>query len=329
MEQAIRTALAKGDATDNAFRQRIYASASAALERSLIARNYSEPEAHKRRQGLSATFQSIESEFVTAIEDAGPEPVSSPQYPNISRSSHIDNALDEAPTRPDPVQNPARAERQHDAAKMSRMAVPRPGRRWLKYALNFGFVLAFIFAGLWAFAEGKRIYADATTPSGQKPVLAEKIVTEAGPENEWVQIFSARDTDLVSAAPGAKVEITSRDGANYVVMSGDSANEVSVKIGSGLVQTFAGKRVLFNIKARSLNGMTLDTGAHCNFGPQTKCERKRFKIGPQSTEYMFAVTLSASATGDGALLIAPDLTGAGGAVEIETIRATIVEPDAG
>ena len=44
---------------------------------------------------------------------------------------------------------------------------------------------------------------------------------------------------------------------------------------------------------------------------------------------MFAVTVAASARGDGALLIAPDLTGGGGSIEIESIRATIVEPDAG
>jgi hypothetical protein len=319
IEQAIRAALDKGDAADQAFRRRIYGSASAAFERSLAGRNYSEEETKTRRQGLLTTIKTIESEFLIA-EEPTPSPVGQTQVREKQGAPQLRAA------------NP-KTERLHNDQAVRRINIPsaRKPRPWLKYALNAAFLLALIIGGFWAYNAGKQILIEATTskPNGQKPALAETTGVQAEENVDWVQIFSARDTDLVSAPSGAKAEITSRDGINYVVMSGDGGNEVSIKIGSGLMQTFAGKRVLFNIKARSANGSTLDTGAHCNFGADTKCERKRFKIGPQSTEFMFAVNVANQASGDGALLIAPDLSGGGGTVEIETIRATIVQPDAG
>ena len=328
VEQAIRAALDKGDASEQTFRRRIYGSASAALERSLNARAYTEVEITARRQSLLATIKHIETEFLIAVE----REVQSPVTPTVSvHDERTSNILDGLVAKPAAaaVETPERRERV--IAKPVKTSPQRKPRNWLKLALNISFLLALVLGGFWAYSEGKRIYAEATTskPDGQKPALSETNTANTTDAADWVQIFSARDTDLLTAAQGAKAEIISRDGLNYVVMSGDDKNEIAVKIGAGLTQTFAGKRVLFNIKARSTTGATLDMGLHCAFGADTKCERKRFKIGPQSTEYMFAVSVSKSASGDAALLIAPDLTGGGGAVEIENIRATIVKPDAG
>ncbi len=338
VEQAIRAALGKGDDSDQTFRRRIYASASAALERSLIARPYTEVEIGARRQSLAATIKHIESEFLVAVEN---EAVS----PHQPVEQAVKLAVKE--TEPEPelmeqnsvapvkvsVETPDFRERvsTKPAVKPAKIAPQRKARPWMKYALNGGFLFAIFIGGVWAYSEGKRVYTEATAsePTGKKPVLAETNGAVGGEQTDWIQVFSASDTDLVTAPQGAKAEITSRDGVNVVKMTGDSSNEVSVKIGAGLIQNFAGKRILFNFKARSANGTTLDTGAHCNFGSETKCERKRFKIGPDAAEYMFVVTVAATAKEEGSLLIAPDLTGSGGAVEIESIRATIVNPNAG
>jgi hypothetical protein len=327
VEQAIRAALSKGDAGDQAFRRRIYGSASAALERSLSARAYTEAEIAVRRKSLLSTIRIIESEFLIAVEVDVPE-VPAVVQPAEPRTAKV---LDELTSQPanNAVEAPQTRERM--AAKPVKIPAQRKNRPWFKYALNGGFLLVLVLGGFWGYRQGTRIYAEATTPGqvNQKPLLAENAESIGSEAKDWIQVFSARDTDLLSPAQGAKAEITSRDGNNYVVMTGDGTNEVAIKIGAGLMQTFAGKRVLFNYKARSVNGAILETGMHCAFGEDTICERKRFKIGPQTAEYMFAVTVGASVRGDGALLIAPDLTGGGGAVEIENIRATIVEPDAG
>lgn len=329
VEQAIRAALAKGDASDPAFRRRIYGSASAALERSLTTRAYTDLEIATRRNSLLANIRTIESEFLIAVEaDIPPHPAAPVVDPTDLRTENVLAEMTAQSTN-SRVEKPQR--REHQLHKSVKIAAPKKRQPWFKYALNGGLIVALILGGLWAYREGTRIYAEATTskPVKDRPNLAETVDGLGTQTKDWIQVFSARDTDLLSAAQGAKAEITSRDGTNYVVMTGDGANEVAVRIGSGLMQTFAGKRVLFNFKARSANGDTLDTGAHCMFGEKTKCDRKRFRIGPETTEYMFAVDVSASARGDGSLLIAPDLTSSGGAVEIEGIRATIVEPDAG
>jgi hypothetical protein len=338
VEQAIRAALNKGDNSDPTFRRRIYASASSALERSLTARPYTEIEMGARRQSLAATIKHIESEFRIAVENtavAPHQPVE--QAPQIAAFENTpEPALTEqksVPIMKASVETADMRERVEvkPVIKPTKIVPPRKSRPWTKYALNGGFLIAMLIGGIWAYSEGKRVYTEATAsePSGKKPVLAEANGVSGGEQIDWIQIFSTSDTDLVTAPQGAKAEITSRDGTNVVTMTGDSSNEVAVKIGAGLMQNFAGKRVLFNFKARSANSTTLETGAHCNFGAETKCERKRFKIGPEAAEYMFVVIVAGTAKEEGSLLIAPDLTGSGGAVEIESIRATIVKPDAG
>ena len=67
IEKAIRSALEKGDADDRAFREKVYRSAFAALERALEANPDLAPEiAGKRRSDLQAKITEIETEFIPA-----------------------------------------------------------------------------------------------------------------------------------------------------------------------------------------------------------------------------------------------------------------------
>ncbi|MEW9808714.1 hypothetical protein ABUE31_22210 [Mesorhizobium sp. ZMM04-5] len=67
VEKAIRNALEKGDAEDRAFREKVYRSAFAALERATQANPQLTVEmAIKRRQSLQAKVTSIESEYLPA-----------------------------------------------------------------------------------------------------------------------------------------------------------------------------------------------------------------------------------------------------------------------
>jgi hypothetical protein len=82
VEKAIRNALEKGNAEDRAFREKVYRSAFAALERA----TQSHPEltvetAIKRRQSLQAKITSIESEYLPA---APALPVHPGEVPSIS-----------------------------------------------------------------------------------------------------------------------------------------------------------------------------------------------------------------------------------------------------
>lgn len=103
IEQAIRNAFTKGDPEDRAFRERVYRSASAALEKALQANASITPEAAaRRRKSLLAVVTSIESEFVPAVEPAAPSvsPVVAPPVAAPSAPMREPAALDIPPPAP-------------------------------------------------------------------------------------------------------------------------------------------------------------------------------------------------------------------------------------
>ena len=72
IEKAIRNALEKGNAEDRAFREKVYRSAFAALDRALQANPGVTVEvAIKRRKAIQATITEIESEFLPAVRVGG------------------------------------------------------------------------------------------------------------------------------------------------------------------------------------------------------------------------------------------------------------------
>ncbi|MER9299345.1 hypothetical protein NKI38_23030 [Mesorhizobium sp. M0621] len=74
IEKAIRNALEKGNAEDRAFRERVYRAAFSALDRALKANPDVTVElAIKRRKAIQAKIAEIESEFLPAVSDVGPQ----------------------------------------------------------------------------------------------------------------------------------------------------------------------------------------------------------------------------------------------------------------
>ncbi|TIU95891.1 MAG: hypothetical protein E5W09_19475, partial [Mesorhizobium sp.] len=72
IEKAIRNAFEKGNAEDRAFRERVYRSAFAALDRALQANPGVTVEvAIKRRKAVQAKITEIESEFLPAVPGIG------------------------------------------------------------------------------------------------------------------------------------------------------------------------------------------------------------------------------------------------------------------
>ena len=84
IENAIRTALAKGDADDRAFREKVYRSVFAALERNIAATAGLAPEAaQRRRDALKARITDIEQEFIPAVEIDRPRPADRAPAPAV------------------------------------------------------------------------------------------------------------------------------------------------------------------------------------------------------------------------------------------------------
>ncbi len=115
IEQAIRNAFTKGNPEDPAFRERVYRSANAALEKALQANTALAPEvAERRRKSLMSAVSSIESEFIPAVESVrpaapapqpepapelqpAPEPLPEPVAPEIS----VEPPPEARPSRPE------------------------------------------------------------------------------------------------------------------------------------------------------------------------------------------------------------------------------------
>lgn len=100
IEKAIRGAFEKGNAEDKAFRERVYRSAFAALDRALQANpNVTVETAINRRKALQAKVTQIEFEFIPASPLASPRTVP----PGEALMPHAPGRAPAAPPAPEPV----------------------------------------------------------------------------------------------------------------------------------------------------------------------------------------------------------------------------------
>jgi hypothetical protein len=105
IEKAIRNALEKGNAEDRAFRERVYRSAFAALDRALQANPGVTVEAAiKRRKAVQAKITEIESEFLPAVADVAPES-DSDAAPQVEPPA-ADGAAGTGPASSPPIPSP-------------------------------------------------------------------------------------------------------------------------------------------------------------------------------------------------------------------------------
>ncbi|MFH2014925.1 MAG: hypothetical protein ABIK36_03865 [Pseudomonadota bacterium] len=113
IEQAIRNAFSKGNPEDPAFREKVYRSANAALEKALQANaSISADAAERRRKSLLAAVTSIESEFVPAVEAVVP-PSLSPEpktVPPVMAPTVFARESDAPPEIEVPASGPVRRE---------------------------------------------------------------------------------------------------------------------------------------------------------------------------------------------------------------------------
>lgn len=99
IEKAIRNAFEKGNAEDRAFREKVYRSAFAALDRVLQANPGVTVEAAiKRRKAVQAKITEIESEYLPAVADVAPQAETATQAEPAAAAPAV-----ELPTSTEPV----------------------------------------------------------------------------------------------------------------------------------------------------------------------------------------------------------------------------------
>lgn len=327
IERAIRDALAKGDARDKAYRENVYRSVLAALERA----NAADPElsqetiAHRRR-ALQGHITTIEREFVVpsapmvepprAVADSARQATHSPQI--------------DAPTRDEPAAPRFdEASEEIGVAEDDRLAPDgeRRYRRRRPYAVMFvvAMLVAAVAIGAW-WAAQLGLFS-RPEPSDPPPATGGESFTPqppaAGTVRDWVTLFDVSDVSGVITPSGtAAGKVEDDDGTYLVVRSGSGGEAVLVNVPEELLQRLAGGNVVFDVIARSEEGRETQISISCNFGELGDCGRRRYLVGYERADYLFDVELPAGTPGaDGTIAIVSDVENEGKVLHLFEIRA--------
>jgi len=307
IEQAIRNAFAKGDPEDRAFRERVYRSASAALEKALQANASVTPEAAaRRRKSLLAVVTSIESEFVPAVEPAAPSvsptvappmaapsvPVREPAAPDIppavarraEPSFFPDSPRAEPPVSHDPTPDwsaapaPERAERpalagepRQAPAKPAARSEEKPRRTRSRWGAVAGLLSFLIILGLavWIAAE----FGLFGPPGGGQPQASGPAASDNGSGTEGAPRRPGEDQALedwiVVFSPDDPTTVAAAAGAKAEVV--EAGGDKAIRIASGQ----SGAVVRFDIGQGTLERIAgkhavFDIVARTGDGPETQ-----------------------------------------------------------
>lgn len=284
IEQAIRNAFAKGNPEDPAFRERVYRSAHAALEKALLANTALAPDvAERRRKALMSAVSSIESEFIPAVEPVrpapppepppAPEPAPEPSVPEISmepppearpsRPERRDPDFASADERPDwpaapeplrPVLSgdtppPAALPPQGQDEERRRTLVPEPRRgRW---GLIAGLLIFLIIIGLAVWTAVELGFLKLSSRQGTAQVEAPAASGDNSGPRKPGEVEALEDW-IVVFTPDDPTTVQALDGAKAEVV--DASGEKLIRINSGpsgaAIQFDVGQGVLERIAGK-------------------------------------------------------------------------------
>lgn len=332
IEKAIRKALEKGDAADEAFRERVYRSAFSALERALRERQSLSPAAVEiRRERLRAKIAEIETEFVPAV--SAPDSHDAKAGPRLQSDRFSDAEPRIAPHDRIISENETATADRGGRTRARRRRRPRRAFAWL-------FVAALIFAAIgigtwWTMTSGILLSPEERDTSVPNPPArlddedfapggTEGTAAGSAPERDWIDIYSPGASTDVNVPAGVVAEIVEEDGVAYLRLGGDGDSEVSFEVGRGTLERLAGRTAMFSIAARASGEEITRISVGCLLAELGDCGRKRFELGPAVAEFLFELALPDRAPGAaGTIVINPDIEGSGGAIDIREIRVSV------
>lgn len=325
-EKAIRTAFEKGDASQRAYREKVYRSAFAALERGLKANPQTTVEvAMRRKQMLSAKISEIESEFIPAVAPAAaPSARAAQAAPEIAVDRNRNgNGYASGPVSDDDIEAPSYGQ-----------YAPRQRRRrpWLSILTTL-IVLALLgLTGWWFFAPGPIDPGFRTSPPmDSEDFSPEQPETTVSPPAlsrnglaDWISVFQPSDATTVTAPGDSRAELMQDDTVQFIrITSGASGSPVLFDVRESILQGIAGSRAVFSITARAQDGGETQMSVECTLADLGDCGRKRYAVGATQEDFLFEIDLPAINPGaGGTIAINPDIEGSGRSVDIFAIRVT-------
>lgn len=351
IDKAIRNALAKGDASDQAFREKVYRSAFTALDKATASNDAVEPQmADRRRKALADRIRLIENEFADAqanpLEEAGIEAESGDEAggtPDRFSRNAPEIELEEPAAQYRPPSKETTEETDGGTivvgereSRSEIMASPR--RRPIMWFFVLALMAATVGMAIWWTRESGILLSsaerDTSVPNPPETLSSEDYRPEnaelpmsqnEGQHRSWINIFSPDNPTTVSTGAGAVAEI-SGEGKDKVlrIRSGSADSAVIFDVGPGILGQLAGKRVIFDIVASSEENKPTEISVRCEFGKLGNCIRKRYNVGLTTAEYLFEIALAdASPDKAGSIAIVSDVNGTGLAVDIREIRVAV------
>jgi len=190
-------------------------------------------------------------------------------------------------------------------------------------------ILAVVGTGLWwAYSNfGHFIGADMSEiesainesrgQSGPPALSADGVTSDSG----WTTVFRPGEIRLVAPPEDASADaMEDESGAFMRIRSGASGAPVAFTVAQDLLDRVAGRRVVFNIVARGIDGEATQISVECDFGALGSCGRTRYDVGTAQEDHLFEVALAdASATGSATIAINTDVSGEGRGIDILAI----------
>lgn len=340
-EKAIRSAFEKGDASDRAFREKVYRSAFAALDRTLQANPNITPEIiAQRRQLVLNKITNIETEFLPAVDPAvepsGPAPDvefdTRSHAPSVEREPSFDG--------PEPhVGGAERAGYEGDAVETPDYAgydrAPKRQRSWVALVITAAVLAVLAIAAWWMLAPERPKPLFPTPPienedfSPDDPDRQDTPPTTLGSGDgldDWTIVFDPADPTTVSAPGDSTAAVMVDDDERFMrISTGASGSPVLFDVGRGVLEQIAGRRAVFNIIARAEEGQETQISIECSLGELGDCGRKRYQVGVTREELLFELTLPEVEPGaGGTIAINPDIENGRKSVDIYAIRVSAV-----
>jgi hypothetical protein len=336
IERAIRNALAKGDASDRAYREKVYRSAFSALERTLAGNaEVSDEMRTSRRQALKATVTRIETEYVPARAADAPQPELRPE-PRIDMRGEVPAAPSAGRAEPVFGAEPAQGRTQTPTPANAGLAAERDEarvrlasrRNWSGLILPI-LAVALVAGGVWWVWQAGLL----SLPATQQPIVdtGREVATEeparpttiqVADDDDWTRIFTPDDPATVTATGDTTASVASAEGEDFLLAhTGESGTPVRFSIGEGILQRVAGGRAVFRISAAADEeaGET-QISVECDLAALGDCGRRRYLVGITREDFLFEVQLpSTRPGGEGRISINTDLEGQGRPVRIYSI----------
>jgi hypothetical protein len=139
----------------------------------------------------------------------------------------------------------------------------------------------------------------------------------------WITLFEPTEASNVQVSNGLIAEYHNNQGDAYLSLlnSGTQKGVATFDVGKGILETLRGKKVIFDIQAKTIDGVASQMSVSCILANVGNCKRTQFKFEGQTIDNLLSVQLNDQMPSTaGQLNIMPDVGNAKNPIKIFSVR---------